>query len=189
MKQKDIREILFTALSLFLICAVSAGILAAVNHKTDPIIRTRSEETARAARSELLPDAADFEEVALADGSAADAGTDADGVICGYVFTTSASSYGGKLKLMTGISAAGAVTGVKILEIEDTPGLGMNAKRPEFLAQYDGTDAELTVVKNAEAGDNEIAAITSATITSRAVTAAVNAARAGFNELTGEAAS
>ncbi len=188
MKKKDVREILFTAISLFLICAVSAGILAAVNAKTGPMISARGAEEEQAAKTELLPDAERFEEIALSDGGAAYAGKTAADELCGYVFTTAASSYGGKLTLMTGIDANGAVTGVKILSIEDTPGLGMNAKRPEFLAQYGGTDAELTVVKNQEAGENEIAAITSATITSRAVTSAVNAARAYYNEITGEGA-
>ena len=42
--------------------------------------------------------------------------------------------YGGALKVMTGISEEGKVTGVSILSIDDTPGLGMNAKMKAFAA-------------------------------------------------------
>ena len=49
------------------------------------------------------------------------------------VFTTTAKSYGGEISVMVGIKADGTVSGVELLSINDTPGLGMNAKNPEFL--------------------------------------------------------
>lgn len=179
MKTKDI---IMTAVKLFLICAVAAGLLAAVNGVTAQRIEDINEQNANAARKEVLPAAQSFEEIALPDGTVGHRGVDAAGETAGYVFTTSASSYGGTLKLMTGFDAAGAVTGVQILEISDTPGLGMNAKRPAFLGQFAGTTGELTVIKGTAENDSEIAAITSATITTRAVTAAVNAARGLYEQ-------
>ncbi|MBQ6421784.1 MAG: RnfABCDGE type electron transport complex subunit G [Clostridia bacterium] len=179
MKTKDI---LLTALKLFLICAVAAGLLAAVNGVTAKKIDEINTQNALAAQKEVLPDAVSFEDLTLTDGAAGAAGKDADGNTVGYVFTTSANSYGGTLKLMTGFDADGAVTGISILEINDTPGLGMNAKRPDWLGQFKGRTDDLQVTKDGGTGDAAIDAITSATITSRAVVSAVNAARELYRE-------
>ena len=63
------------------------------------------------------------------------------------------------------------------MEINDTPGLGLKAKEPEFKSQFAGKKAEaLSVTKSGSGSDNEIAAISGATITSSATTNAVNAA-------------
>ena len=63
------------------------------------------------------------------------------------------------------------------MTISDTPGLGLKAKEDDFKNQYAGKNAEaLTVKKGGGAGETEINAISGATITSSAVTNAVNAA-------------
>lgn len=179
MKTKDI---IITAVSLFLICAVSAGILGAVNKITAPVIAEIQQKTADESKSAVLPAAASFEPLELADAEGY-AGKNAAGETVGYVFVTAASSYGGKLELMTGVDTAGAVTGVRILTINDTPGLGMNAQREEFRAQFVGKTGALTVTKSGTANENEIDALTSATITSRAVTDCVNRALALYAAL------
>lgn len=180
------KTILKTAVSLFLICAVSAGILALVNSVTAQKIDAIAAEKADAARSEVLPAAVSFEEANAPDGTAYYVGKNAAGETVGCVFTTCAGSYGGKLELMTGVGADGAVTGVNILTIDDTPGLGMKAKTEAFRGQYPGKSGTLSVIKNGEPGENEIAAITSATITSNAVTSCVNQALALFETVRGE---
>lgn len=182
MKTKDI---IITAVSLFLICAVSAGILGFVNQITAPAIADIQEKAADEAKAAVLPAATGFARVEI-ENAEVYAGKDDAGQTVGYVFVTSASSYGGKLSLMTGVDASGAVTGVNILTINDTPGLGMNAKRDEFRAQYLGKTGTLTVTKNQPAGDDEILAITSATITSKAVTDCVNQALALYASISGK---
>lgn len=106
------------------------------------------------------------------------AGTDASGNVVGYVFNTySNDSYGGLVSLSVGVDADGAITGVGIREISDTPGLGLKAQDAEYTDQFLGKGAEaLTVIKSGAAGENEINAISGATITSEATTNAVNAA-------------
>lgn len=183
MKSKDIKDIARTAILLFLICAVAAGILAAVNSVTAPKIAESAAAAAEKSKAQVLPGAAAFEEAELSDGTVCWRGKAQDGTLLGYVFDNSASSYGGKVELMTGISTDGKVTGISILAINDTPGLGMNAKKADWQQQFIDTNGELTVVKGGGAGENEINAMTSATITSKAVTACVNAARAGFEEI------
>ncbi len=95
----------------------------------------------------------------------------------GYVITTTdKEGYGGDIQVTVGITADGTINGVSILSISETAGLGMKATNPEFYGQYEGKQAEKFVVSK-DGGDGEpIDALSGATITSRAMTGAVNAA-------------
>jgi len=78
-----------------------------------------------------------------------------------------------------GETALGKVTGVEILSHSETPGLGANAANESFTKEYkqDITASGFSVVKDGTGGsDGKIDAITGATITSNAVTNAVNEA-------------
>lgn len=174
MEKQDIKIIVKTALSLFLICAIAAGILAFVNSVTEPIITVNNEKAADEARLQVLPEAAEFTEKDK-DGVTYYIGSAVNETV-GFVFTTSASGYGGAVEVMTGIGKDGKVTGISILTINETPGLGMNAKKDSFLEQFIGNTGVFSVIKNAAPEDNEILAITSATITTAAVANAVNEA-------------
>ncbi len=181
MNGKDVKSILFTALSLFLICAVAAAALAYVNSVTAPTIAANSAAAADKARSEVLSAADSFEEKTAPGGAVYYVGKSGEDAV-GYVFTTSAKGYGGDVEIMTGIDAEGKITGISILTINETPGLGMNAKKDSFREQYVGKSGELAVNKDG----GEIVAITSATVTSRAVTKAVNQALALYESVAGK---
>lgn len=103
----------------------------------------------------------------------------------GYVFSTKASSYGGPIQVMTGISKDGKVTGVVLVSTSDTPGLGLNAQKPEFRDQYrqQAPEKGFEVVKGGGAKEGQINAMTGATISSKAVTTAVNAAVAEYQKI------
>jgi len=103
---------------------------------------------------------------------------DTGGSVIGHVITsTSNDGYGGAVKVSVGITSEGQVNGSACLSISETAGLGMNATKPKFYEQYAGKTVEsFNVVKVPSSNDNDINAISGATITSRAVTAAVNAA-------------
>lgn len=93
----------------------------------------------------------------------------------GYVVeSTSTKGYGGDIVLYVGVGTDGTVNGVSITEISETPGLGMEA--PAVLVpQFAGKHVESFVyTKTGAAAENEVDAISSATITTRAVTNAVN---------------
>jgi electron transport complex protein RnfG len=105
----------------------------------------------------------------------------------GYVITTTThDGYSGDIQVSIGIAADGTVKGIEMLSIAETAGLGMNANTPEFKAQYAEklVDA-FAVTKTGAAADNEIDAISGATITSNAVTNAVNTAIVYFNNVLG----
>ena len=103
---------------------------------------------------------------------------DASGNNVGRVITaTSKDGYNGTVQLSVGIKSDGTVVGITFLTLAETPGLGMRAGEKDFYSQYSNKNTkEFKLVKGSASGDNEIAAISGSTITSSAVTNAVNAA-------------
>ncbi len=99
----------------------------------------------------------------------------------GYVITvTDKEGYGGDIKITVGILDDGTVNGISILSINETAGLGMRAKEPSFYEQYASKNTESFYVSK-DGGEGEpIDALSGATITSRAVTGAVNEALGYF---------
>lgn len=183
------------ALILFAITLISGVALGGVYEVTKgPIEQATIEANNRTYRG-VFPEASSFEESSdinlescnteLAASAYGGVGVetvliakDEAGVSLGYVINSySNDSYGGKVGISVGIKEDGSITTIGFREISDTPGLGLKAKEDPFRTQYDGkTASELTVVKGGSAGDSEINAISGATITSSAVTNAVNAA-------------
>lgn len=176
------KDAIVTALKLFIITAVAALCLAAANKMTFDIIQKNAAKTEQEALRKVLPAGEKFEST---EGSAvAVEGVTVEKVnvamtgdkVVGFVVTAvSNAGYGGDIKVMVGIDEKLAVAGVEILESSETAGLGANASKPKFINQFMGAKNNLTVVKGA-AGDDQISAISSATITSKAVTSCVNAA-------------
>lgn len=93
----------------------------------------------------------------------------------GYVVeSVSAKGYGGDIVLYVGVGTDGIVNGVSITEISETAGLGMEAPNV-LIPQFAGKKVESFVyTKNGAAAENEVDVISGATITTRAVTNAVN---------------
>ena len=102
---------------------------------------------------------------------------DSAGISLGYVLLiTSTQGYGGDITFTMGVSLDGMINGISILSINETAGLGMKANTPEFKKQFENKNVEKFVVtKSGVSQDNEIDAISGATITTNAVTDGVNA--------------
>lgn len=94
----------------------------------------------------------------------------------GYAIKVTPKGFGGLIEMMVGISADGKIGGIKILSHSETPGLGANAPKESFSGQFKNksTESQLEVVKTGASSDNQIQAMTGATITSRGVTSGVN---------------
>lgn len=173
---KNIKEYAAPTVVLFIICVVSAFLLAVTNKVTAPQIKAVEAENEAKSRQVVFADAAKFgEELTNDDGIKLVPALDANGEIIGYVVVTVQKGYGGDISVMTGVDLEGKVTGVNILSMSETAGLGANASKDSFLKQFVDKIAGMVVTKNAPA-ENEIKALTGATITSKAVTDAVNAA-------------
>ena len=156
---------------LVCICLVITTALAATYGVAKPIIDANTIKAANDARAELLPAADTFtkyngelnveekDKVYVKECYVADNGS-------GMVVTVVTKSFGGPLTEMIGIDNKGALTGVKVTDHADTPGLGTKAHAPDYLKQYKGL-TELT--STAAKGDANVTYVTGATISSNAV--------------------
>ncbi|MCY6959322.1 RnfABCDGE type electron transport complex subunit G [Clostridium brassicae] len=185
---KSTKEIISLGIILFIITAVAGLILGGAHKITAEPIAIQQKKENDAAMKEVLPKAESFEkqDVKLEETNpvkevnSGKTGSD----VSGYAIKVAPKGYGGLIEMMVGISNEGKVEGIKILTHAETPGLGAKAPEPEFSGQYKGkpTDKPLDVVKAEPSKDNEIKAITGATITSKAVTTGVNAAIDFYNK-------
>lgn len=187
------KAIIRDSLILFAITIISGFLLGWVYDITkEPIAQQKQIAKEKACRV-VFEDAESFAEVELSGFSGKtsfDGGDveevlkaqDALGVQLGYVLTvTSHEGYGGDITFMIGIRNDGTVNAISFTSINETAGLGMKAKKDEFKTQFNGKNVEFFVyTKQGAAKDNEIDAISAATITTSAVTNGVNGALSFF---------
>lgn len=191
------KEMWKNTLILFVITLIAGVSLSLVYSVTKEPIRKQEEATKQKAYQAVFADAEHFEEVedfdaematkllhdANAGGYADDeilmlaTAFDAEGNVLGSVITvTTHAGFGGDITFAMGMREDGTLMGVSITAISETPGLGMRASEvlaPQFTEKQ--TDAPFTVTKTGSTYPFEIDAISSATITSQALTDAVNA--------------
>ena len=183
MKNLTPKAILVPTGVLILICVIITGLLAGTNSLTKEPIAQQAKLKAKATREIVLPIAKSYKEMDItklgSDLNITDcyAGYDDKGELVGYTLTSSKNGYSGAIVVMVGILASdNTVNGVSILSQTETPGLGANATKSDFTDQYKQAVPQkgFGVVKTADVKDGEIKAMTGATISSKAVTDAVN---------------
>ena len=173
-KENVVLYVLRLAVTLLVIAGVMAAALAGVNSVTAPIIEKLTYEKTQAAVSAVLPGGGDSVEFPAMDlVSKVYQGEN------GYAVEVTPSGFDNTITMMVGVDNAGAVTGISIIDHSETAGLGAvaaatTAAGEAFRAQFKGLTGSVSVTKDG----GQVDAITSATITSRAVCAGVNAALA-----------
>jgi len=161
-------------LVLLIITVVVAGLLGLVNAITEDRIAEITEQKTAAAMRAVMPEAESFSEIEYSGDPlviGAYRAENASGT-AGYVFRLVPVGFGGEIDMVVGVDTTGKVTGVSIVNMAETSGLGDNAKKESFRSQYVGKSGTLAVTKDG----GSIEALTGATVTSRAVTSGVNAA-------------
>lgn len=135
----------------------------------------------------VLPDAKEFTTKTTDDGVQYLAGLDNDGNIIGYVFETEVQGYKNPIKVKTGITVNGEIKGIEYVSINDSEHQTSGAKSDEFKNQFvkEVPEKPFTAVTTEPAKDEEIKAVTGATVTSTAVINAVNKAIELYNKVTG----
>lgn len=203
MSEKKNNTLVHDTIAIFIITLVAGILLGGVYQMTKDIIKQREADATNEAYAAVYKDAS-FEEdteltkkreafnedlssgkvqsasgynlsdVEITDIRKADKG--------GYVLTTSGKGYGGAVKVALGVSDAGEIIGIQITDCtNETPGLGQNSSKEDWNGQYKSAAAtkEAVVNKDKEGAKGEVVeinAISGATITSRAVTRAVDGA-------------
>lgn len=200
-------KIVKNTLILSAITIVAGCLLGLVYEITKAPIAQAQENAKQEAYKTVLADAAEFTVDDTLDAAAAanvlqEAGytgddiaevakaLDASGAVMGYVITvTSHEGYGGDIKISVGILSDGTVKGIEMLEISETAGLGMKADEDEFKNQFKDKQVEkFSYTKSGEDGDDKIDALSGATITTNAVTNAVDSALVYFQNVLGGSA-
>ena len=195
--KKNSASIIKDALALCIITLVAAVLLGFVNEMTKDRIAGQEAAAKEAAYREVYPEAVSivtddaavaakvassaellkengFESIVISEAGLA---LDASGKPLGYVMTvTTKKGYGGAITMTMGYRLDGAITGIAFVTLNETPGFGMKADEAAFKDQFIGKNAfELVYVKTGATEENEIDAISGATVTTKAVTGAVNA--------------
>ncbi len=181
LNKKEITDIFKIGFTLCAITAVSAFVLALVNDITAPVIAANVARKQTAAMQKVLPEATGFTETEQLDEKintivkSMYEANDENGNTIGYAVMVSPYGYGGEISLAVGVDNDLKVTGVDVISQTETAGLGNKCTEDEFKNQYIGKTLGIDVVKK-DPKENEIDAISSATVTSKAVTSGVNAA-------------
>jgi electron transport complex protein RnfG len=196
LKSKAKSTLIIDALALFLITLVSGLALSYVYEITKAPIADQQEAKRQRANQAVFTSASTFETdeelMSLVTGTdlktisteyngitidQINKAIDSQGEMLGYNITvTTTQSYKDYITLVVGYSLEGIIQGIELTTITETAGLGMNAQKPEYLTQYLNKNvAKYVVTKTGATSDEQIDALSGATITSRAVTNAVNA--------------
>jgi len=180
-----------------LICLVAAGGLAVTFALTQDRIAASKQGELDAALKAVLP-ALDVEQVPLSDGRTAYVGRDGAGDPIGYAAIGSAQGYSSRIEVMVGVDPTMRILGIRVLAQQETPGLGERTREvpptkslwragadlftgvepepgrePPFQAQFRGKGKGQLALTSKPGAMDGISQLTGATITSRAVVAAV----------------
>jgi electron transport complex protein RnfG len=179
------------AVTLFVTAVIVIALLSVVHGLTATPIETQRYVTQRAAMLEVMPQASRFVEIDISELKSGNIVAAYEGLLypgrVGYVIQLAPEGYSGKIDMLVGISTGEEkkITGMRVIRHTETPGLGALAVRPEFYRKFeDRRLVPLSVVRTSPDKD-EIDAITSATITTRAITYAVNEAMLWYTEMEG----
>lgn len=192
-------RIIKDTIAITVITLVSGLLLGVVNDITAGPIAKQQAAAKEAAYKEVFADADTFETVSSGEDADLEAyldengfkgqdinevmlAKDSSGAEIGYAFTvTTKEGYGGDIQFAMGIQDDGTLNGISILSIGETAGLGMRATTDEFKNQFKDRNVEkFTYTKTGAAADDEIDALSGATITTNAMTNGVNAGLCAF---------
>ena len=169
------------SLTLLVIAGLVALALAGVNSVTAPMIAKLNEQKTQQAIEAVLPGG----------GEELESFSDDTGMVMavyasenGYAVKVAPQGFGGAIQMMVGVDKDGKVLGISIISQTETAGLGADIaaktqKGEQFRGQFMGQSGTLSVDKDGGVIDS----LTSATISSRAVTVGVNAALACVEKL------
>ncbi len=185
-------EIVKLGLTLFIITTIAAGLLSVSNAITADRIAELDKIMNDLAMQEVLEGAEEFkplDEDKFNDFKSANSnvievneGYDSSSNLVGHTIKANTRGFGGEIVFMIGISTDGDITGIKILTHEETPGLGANAEKKYFTDSFKGkpVSTQLVSAKNPQA-ENEVQAITSATVTTNGIVNGVNSVLEAYN--------
>ena len=181
------REILQLGAKLLIISLVAGLALGVTNAVTAGPIEQQRIMEANAARQKVLQEAVDFELVeAVPEGiDEMHRGLDASGALIGCTGKITVTGYGGPIEVTVGLGLDGTITGVNVggSDFQETAGLGAKTKDAAFTDRYTGLDSNDPASIAVKQDGGMIDAVSSATISSRAVSGGVQAVCAALQTI------
>ena len=178
---------LLPALILALICGICVFLLAGTYSITRSKIDEQEEASAQERKLTIFPDADSFEAVEIPEDMKKElteknilpdevfTAKGKDGSVMGYIFVTSGFGYAGQIETTTGIGTDGKIVMVIATAASDTPKLGKEVEGRPFLDGFTGLSTGSEIVLN-----QDVAAVSGATISSRAATGCISRAREAY---------
>lgn len=195
MKNKIVKD----TLALTVITLISGLLLGVVNDITAGPIASQQAKEKEEAYKAVFAEAASFEVVTSGEDADLESYLDENGYKAqsidevmlakddagnelGYAFTvTTSEGYGGDIQFAMGIQDDGTLNGISILSIGETAGLGMRANTDAFKNQFKDKNVDkFEYTKTGATADDQIDALSGATITTNAMTNGVNAGLCAF---------
>ncbi len=160
--------------TLATICLIASGLLAAVNSVTRVKIIAQAQAQENASLQEVLPQAARFEAVRSGEEIIYYKAYDASGSPAGFAFKAKGKGYSSEIETMVGMDNDGKIIAIKVISLNETPGLGSRVAEKQFTSGFAGQPAEDL---------SNVQTIAGATISSSAVINSVKAKAAEINRL------
>ncbi len=160
LKSKRLYPIVF----LSLVVLISVSLLLWINSFTSAVVAAQTEAKIKSVLESIFPDLTSFQEsgdiIIVYEGDN----------IAGYTFVAAGKGYGGPINILVGMNADYTLRDMEVLSHIETPGLGGKITEEPFTGQFAGLAAD-EIALSRDGG--KIDAITGATISSRAVTEAI----------------
>ena len=173
------KHVIKPALALFTIAAVATTLLILVQNLTSEPIENQRRRTQENGMMAVLPETSQFNKISLQESGNIHSVYEgvSGGETIGYVVELSPSGYSGPINILVGISTLkNEISGMRVIRHSETPGLGALIVREDFFRRFDNRRLVPLRVVTATPGENDIEALSGATISTRAITNAVNEA-------------
>lgn len=198
----NVKSIVIATIAIFIITIIAGFALAYVHKITKQPIADANQKAKEEAYKEVYADADSFTVLDFDTEEAADwlnrqgykcdieeivIAKDKTGKEIGYVLVVNShEGYDGYMQLAMGVTNEGVTNGISFLSLSETAGLGMEADTDSFKSQFAGKKVEkFEYTKQGASADNEIDALSGATVTTDGVVNAVNAGLSYVNYLKG----
>lgn len=162
------KKILIMGGKLFLITAIAAILLGFVDSFTDPVIKARKARELKEALMSLMPEGKPGKLVPVKENPVVPGyyRVKDNGKLIGYILDLRGKGYGGELKILAGYKKTGEILAVKLMDDEETPGLGKKAEKPEYMKKFIGTGGKKPVpIRKGMLSRKDADAVTGASIT------------------------
>ena len=104
-----------------------------------------------------------------------------------FLFETVVDGYAADgIDAVIAISADGKVSGISIIALGETPGLGSKINDDAFLKKFVGASSDITIVKTEPKNENEVQGVTGSTLSSKGMAKAVNLAIKAYSAMNKE---